>query len=124
MSKKGQFQDPGMSYLLRFVQKYQPSAAQIFFELEAEFKELERRSPKFPQGRRSQLLLEGEPINTLIWESEFNSLNDVQDALKTIADDPAHTSLFEKQRPYIVEMLRHSPGNLHATSSPTCARAQ
>ena len=93
-----------MSYLLRFVQTYQPTAAQTFFELEAQFKELERRSSQFPQGRRSQLMSEGEPTNTLIWEGEFSSLQDLQDALKTIADNPTHTALFEKQLPFIVEM--------------------
>lgn len=39
-----------MSYLLRFVQTDQPSAAQTFFELEVQFKELERRSSQFPRG--------------------------------------------------------------------------
>ena len=89
-----------MSYILRFVQKYQPSAAPTFFEPEAEFEEMERHSPYFPQDRQSQLLSEGEPTNTLVWEGEFTSLNDAQGALKTIADDPTHTALFEKQRPY------------------------
>lgn len=93
-----------MPYRLLFVQKYQPSAAQVFFKLEAEFAELERRSPHFPQGRRYQMLSEGEPMNTLVWECEFTSLHDVENALKRIADDPTHTALFEKQLPYIVEM--------------------
>ena len=92
-----------MSYILRFVQQYQPSAAQAFLKLEAEFKELERRSPQSPQGRRYQRLSEGEPANTLIWECEFASLDDVQNALKKMADDPTHTALFQKQLPYIVE---------------------
>lgn len=93
-----------MPYRLLFVQKYQPSAVQIFFKLEAEFAELERRLPHFPQGRRYQLLSGGEPMNTLVWECEFASLDAVESALKKIADDPTHTALFEKQRPYIVEM--------------------
>lgn len=93
-----------MSYLLRFVQTFEPSAAQAFFELEAEFKELERRSPQFPQGRRSQMLSEDEPTNVLIWEGEFSSLQDVEDALKKLADNPTHTALFEKQLLLIVEM--------------------
>jgi hypothetical protein len=92
-----------MSYILVFVQQYQPSAAQAFLKLEADFKALERRSPQFPQGKRYQLLSGGEPANTLIWECEFASLEDVQNALKKMADDPTHTALFEKQLPYIVE---------------------
>ncbi len=93
-----------MSYILRLVQQYQPSAARAFLKLEAEFKELERRSPQSPQGRRYHLLLDGEPTNTLVWECEFASLDDVQNALKKMADDPTHTTLFEKQLPYIVEV--------------------
>jgi hypothetical protein len=92
-----------MPYILRFVQQYQPSAAQAFLQLEAEFRELERRSPQFPQGTRYQLLLEGEITNTLVWECAFASLNDVQNALKKMSEDPTHASLFEKQLPYIVE---------------------
>ncbi len=93
-----------MSYILQFVQKYHPSAAEDFFKLEAEFKELERCCPEFPQGRRFQLLSQGQPTNTMVWEGEFASLDDVQNALKKLADDPTHTTLFERQLPYIVEM--------------------
>jgi hypothetical protein len=93
-----------MSYVLLFVQKYQPSAAEVFFKLEAEFAELERCSPQFPQGRRYQLLSEGEPTNTLLWQCEFASLDDLRRALKEMSDDPTHMALFEKQLPYIVEM--------------------
>jgi len=93
-----------MSYLLRFVQTFEPSAAQRFFELEAQFQALERCSPQFPQGRRYQMLSEGKPTNVLIWEGEFSSLQDVEDALKKLASDPTHTALFEKQQPLIVEM--------------------
>jgi hypothetical protein len=94
-----------MSYILRLVQQYQPSAARVFLELEAEFKDLEHRSPQFPQGKRYQLMSEGEPTNTLVWEGEFASLDDVQNALNKMADDPIHTALFEKQLPYIISTL-------------------
>ena len=90
-----------VSYILLFVQQYRPSAAEAFLKLEAEFKELERSSPELAQGRR--YLSEGEPANTLLWECEFASLDDVQDALKKMADDPTHQALFEKQLRYIVE---------------------
>jgi hypothetical protein len=93
-----------MSYILRLVQRYESSAAGAFLKLESEFKDLERRSPQFPQGKRYQLLSEGEPTNTLVWEGEFASLDEVQNALSKMADDPIHTALFEKQRPYIIDM--------------------
>lgn len=92
-----------MSYILLFVQRYQASAAEAFLKLEAEFKELECRSPQLPQGRRYQMLSGCEQTNTLLWECEFASFDDVQNALKEMADDPTHTALFNKQRPYIVE---------------------
>jgi hypothetical protein len=93
-----------MSYILRLVQRYESSAAGAFLKLESEFKDLERRSPQFPQGKRYQLLSEGEPTNTLVWEGEFASLDEVQNALSKMADDPIHSALFEKQRPYIIDM--------------------
>jgi hypothetical protein len=93
-----------MSYILRLVQRYESSAAGAFLKLESEFKDLERRSPQFPQGKRYQLLSEGESTNTLVWEGEFASLDEVQNALSKMADDPIHTALFEKQRPYIIDM--------------------
>jgi hypothetical protein len=86
------------------VQQYQPFAVRAFFELEAQFQELERRLPQFPQGRRYQPLSGGEPTNTLVWECEFDSLAEVQEALKKMDDDPMHTALFEKQAPCIVGM--------------------
>jgi len=92
-----------MSYILRFTQQYQISNAQVFLELETQFQALEMHTPKFPRGRRYQPLAGGEPTNTLVWECAFDSLTDIEAALKIIADDPMHTELFEKQSPYIVQ---------------------
>jgi hypothetical protein len=50
------------------------------------------------------MLSEGEPTNVLIWEGELSSLQDVDAALKKLAEDPTHTALFVKQQPLIVEM--------------------
>lgn len=93
-----------MAYILRFVQHYQPSKQKAFIELEAKFKELERRNPDFPQGRRYQPLTGAEPNHSLIWECEFSSLQDVQSALAKIAADDTHTELFRQQSPYITDM--------------------
>lgn len=99
MARKGSFGE--MPYILRLTQQYHPSAAKKFLELEAQFQELERRSPLSPQGRRYQPVLGRELTHTLVWECEFASLADVQQALEGLADDPEHTALFEKQSPYI-----------------------
>ena len=93
-----------MSYILRFVQQYQPSAARKFFELETQFRDLELCSPHLPKGKRYQPLSGREPANTLVWECEFPSLAGIQKALETLIDDSAHTALFEKQLPYISKM--------------------
>jgi hypothetical protein len=92
-----------MSYLLRFIQQYQPSAGQAFMELEARFQELERNAPHLPQGKRYQPVSGSEPTNTLIWECECASLQEVESALKMLADDPTHTELFEKQSRYLLK---------------------
>ena len=92
-----------MQYTLRIVQKYPSASAEAFLRLEAEFKQLELRSPGFPQGRRYMLVSETEADNIFVWESDFASIEDVQNALKTMAEDPSHSELFENQRPYITE---------------------
>lgn len=93
-----------MAYILRFVQHYQPSNAKAFLDVEAKFKDLERRCPDFPQGKRYQPLAGGEPNHTLIWECEFPNLNEVQRALAQVAADDTHTELFKQQSPYITGM--------------------
>jgi hypothetical protein len=72
-------------------------------ELEARFQELERNAPHLPQGKRYQPVSGGVPTNTLIWECECASLDEVQSAIKKLAEDPAHTELFEKQSSYLLK---------------------
>lgn len=91
-----------MPYLLRFVQHYQPSSAQVFLELEAQFQQLERRSPHLPQGRRYQPVSGGQPTHTLVWECECDSFADAEAAIRKLAGDKEHTALFEKQAPYLL----------------------
>jgi hypothetical protein len=93
-----------MAYILRFVQHYRPSDHNTFLQLESKFKDLERRCPNFPQGRRYQPVAGGEPTHTLIWECEFPSLHDVQNALSQVAADDTHTELFAQQSPLITDM--------------------
>jgi hypothetical protein len=93
-----------MAYILRFTQEYQPAHHRAVLELEAQFKELERRQPDFPQGRRYQPLASGEATHSLIWESEFASLADLQKALEKIETHPKHTELLAKQSPFFTTM--------------------
>jgi len=93
-----------MAYILRFTQSYQPAHHQEVLKLEAQFKDLERKNPDFPQGRRYQPVASGEATHSLIWECEFASLNDVEKALDKIEANPTHTELFAKQSPYFTNM--------------------
>lgn len=93
-----------MAYILRFVQQYRPADQGAFLKLEAEFHNLERSCPKFPQGRRYQPVATSEENNTLVWECEFPTLNDLEHALALLSDDQTHTDLFEQQLPYITGM--------------------
>jgi hypothetical protein len=95
-----------MAYVLRFVQSYKPAHRQEFFALERKFQNFERQSEHLPRGRRYQPLAGSEPTNSLVWECEFASLAEVQEALHRLADDLTHSILFEQQAPYIVQMRK------------------
>jgi hypothetical protein len=92
-----------MAFVLRFVQRFQPSEKDAFLKLEAKFAALERRKPAFPKGRRMLPYAGREPANTLIWECEFPSLAAAQNALALLAADPDHERLFRKQSPYMAD---------------------
>jgi hypothetical protein len=91
-------------YVLRFIQHYRPANRKAFLDIEAKFRDLEQCSQNLSQVRRSQPVASGASTHSLIWECEFSSLADVQEALAQLADDPTHTELFEQQSPYITEM--------------------
>ncbi len=93
-----------MAYILRFTQQYLAAHHEAVIELEAQFKEIERRQVDFPQGRRYQPFASGEANHSLIWECEFASLEEVQKALEKIEKHPKHTELFAKQSPYFTNM--------------------
>ena len=93
-----------MAYILRFTQQFQAAHHGEVIKLEAQFKELERRNPEFPQGRRYQPLASGEATHSLIWECEFPSLHDVEEALQKIEANAKHTELFAKQSPFFTGM--------------------
>ena len=90
-----------MTYILRFVQQFEPGNANAYLELEKQFKDIERVNPSFPKAKRYQPVSGAEPSNSLVWESEFESLQAIEAALKVIADDPTHTELYGKQSKFI-----------------------
>jgi hypothetical protein len=91
-----------MAYVLRFVQRFRAKDEAAFMALEARFAELERRKG-WPEGRRSRPFAGREPANTLIWECELATLEEVNRALATLARDPDHARLLKRQIPYFLE---------------------
>ncbi|HSB17745.1 MAG TPA: hypothetical protein VLE22_25075, partial [Bryobacteraceae bacterium] len=92
-----------MAYVLRFVQRFRVSEQAAFLELENQFAELERRSEGWPRGRRMRPLSGREPGNTLIWECEFPTLEDVHAAIRTMDASPDHARLFAMQSPMMLD---------------------
>jgi hypothetical protein len=92
-----------VAYLLRFVQKFRESDQTAFLELEKKFIELEKTAAEFPKGKRYLPYAGREPSNVLIWESEFPTLQAVQDALDLLERDPRHEALFQQQVQFFVE---------------------
>jgi len=92
-----------MAYLLRFVQKFRPDQRDAFLELERKFIELEQATPEFPKGKRYTPYSGRESTNTLIWECEFATLADAQEALSFLEGDARHETLYRQQVPYFLE---------------------
>jgi hypothetical protein len=92
-----------MAFKLRFVQKFQAHKRKEFIKLEKKFIELEQTNPEFPKGRRYVPYAGREPGNTLIWESEFKTLEEAQKALELIESHPKHEELFQQQVPYFLD---------------------
>lgn len=93
-----------MAYVLRFVQGYRPADRAAFMAYEARFAALEKRRPDLPQGRRSQPYAGREQTCTLIWECEFPTLEELNQALALLEADAEHEELFQKAAPTMTEM--------------------
>jgi hypothetical protein len=92
-----------MPYVLRFVQRYRPADEGAFLKLEAQFAALERRQRDLPKGRRSRPYAGREPAHTLVWECEFETLGEAQEALDRLSSSPEHARLLKRQVPFFLE---------------------
>jgi len=92
-----------MSYKLRFVQKFQLGNTKEFLEIEKQFEAFEQKYPDFPKGKRYLPLTGTMPSNTLVWECDFNSLEELQKAHQFLMSDDRHEDLFRKQAQYIID---------------------
>mgnify|MGYP001314958262 CR=1 FL=1 len=100
----GQEVNDRMGYLLRFVQKFDPSSRAAFLELERQFAALEREAPEFPKGRRYVPLAGRDPGNAIVWECEFATLAALGEALALLERDERHERLYRQQAPYFQEV--------------------
>ena len=91
-----------MAYVLRFVQRFRAADEAAFMALEARFAALEVRKG-WPRGRRSRPFSGREPGNTLVWERELPTLAAVSEAVATMAGDPEHARLLQRQIPFFLE---------------------
>jgi len=87
-----------MSFKLRFIQRFRAENEEAFMDLEKQFAELEKNNPAFPEGKRFRPYIGREPTNTLIWECDFPSMNEVTAALQVIEASSDHDALLEKAK--------------------------
>jgi hypothetical protein len=92
-----------MSYKLRFVQKFKKGKQKEFLFLEKKFIDLEEKIKDFPKGRRYITMTGKESTNTLIWESDFNSLEETLQAIMVLESNSLHEELFDEQIKYMTD---------------------
>jgi hypothetical protein len=92
-----------MAYVLRFVQRFQPSKEKEFMALEREFARLERRRSSLPRGRRMRPCAGRDSTHTLVWECGFKTLAAAEQALAKLSADREHATLLKKQVPFFIE---------------------
>lgn len=92
-----------MSYMLRFIQRFREDKTEEFIALEKRFAELEKNNPEFPKGIRYLPYKASELANTLIWECEFVSLEELHAALGFLESDPRHKELYDLQSQFFLE---------------------
>ena len=91
-----------MAYLLRFVQRIDQAHKAEFLALEQEFVRFEREHD-MPQGRRYLPVSGMQPTNTLIWECEFPTMQELTAQLTAIYTHPEHERLLALQIPFMQE---------------------
>lgn len=91
-----------MAYTLRFVQRFRAADEAAFLALEARFAALERRKG-WPRARRSRPVSGRDPVHTLVWECELETLAEAHALAARMAADPEHARLLKRQIPFFLE---------------------
>ena len=91
-----------MSYKLRFVQAFLPERAKDYLTIEEMFHNYEQVNLLAPKGTRYILDAGEESSNILIWECEFPTLEEVNEAKNFLMNDHIHAELLALQSQYII----------------------
>jgi hypothetical protein len=91
-----------MGYKLRFVQHFRQDKADEFIKLEKKFMELEKNNSLFPKGKRFTPYFGREALNTLIWESDFETLEEAVKANQFLKENILHKELYDQQVKYFI----------------------
>jgi len=90
-----------MSYKMRFVQMFDKGASKRFLELESNFIELEKRTPGMKCGRRYVPVMGREPTNTMVWEADYDTMEEAVQALQAIEGNTEHDQFLDEQIQYM-----------------------
>lgn len=92
-----------MNYKLRFVQVFKQESTREYLEIEKQFAAFEREHGGAPRGKRFLAYSGRDASNTLIWECDFPTLEEVYKAQEFFLTDSRHEELFQLQSQYIVK---------------------
>ena len=104
-----------MVYKLRFVQTFDKSNEKVFWDWEKKFVELEEKTPELKRGNRYVPVIGREPTNTMIWEAEYDSLEEAMSVIGLLENNDEHDTLLQQQIAYMrdayVELYRQKSWN-------------
>lgn len=99
-----------MVYKLRFIQSYDKCNEEAFWQWEKKFMELEEKTPELKVGKRYVPVMGKEATNTLVWEAEYDSLEEATRVLALLENNNEHDELLKHQIAYMrdayVELYR------------------
>jgi hypothetical protein len=93
-----------MGIIMRIIQQFEPQHENEFMALEKKFHEQELKRPDYPKGRRMQPISAHEPVNSLIWQYEFEDIDTAYKTLDFFKGDPSHEELLSQQVPFMKEV--------------------
>lgn len=92
-----------MPYKLRFVQRFVLAKTREFLEIEKQFAAFEEQYHEFPKGKRYLPLTGKEPANTLVWECDFETLEELHKTHQFLMTDNRHEDLFVVQSEFMLD---------------------